>query len=49
MGLTIGGISLAIMGREEKNSKIRLKPLNPEEFYLLLVEPLGQGLGLVLR
>ncbi len=47
MGLTIGGISLAIMGREEKNSKIRLK-LSPRGVLFAFGGALGQGLGLVL-
>jgi drug/metabolite transporter (DMT)-like permease len=47
MGLTVGGIALAILGREEKKAKIKLK-LSPVGILFALGGALGQALGLVL-
>jgi drug/metabolite transporter (DMT)-like permease len=47
MVLTLGGISLAIVGREDKNARIKLK-LSPKGVIYAFGGALGQGLGLVL-
>lgn len=47
MVITLVGISLAILGREEKNTKIRLK-LSPIGVLYAFGGALGQGLGLVI-
>jgi drug/metabolite transporter (DMT)-like permease len=47
MAFTIGGISLAILGREEKSARLKLK-LAPIGVLYAFGGALGQGLGLVL-
>jgi drug/metabolite transporter (DMT)-like permease len=47
MVLTFGGISLAIVGREDKNTKFKLK-ISPKGVLFAFGGALGQGLGLVL-
>jgi drug/metabolite transporter (DMT)-like permease len=47
MVVTLYGISLAILGREEKNTKIKLK-LSPIGVLYAFGGALGQGLGLVI-
>jgi drug/metabolite transporter (DMT)-like permease len=47
MGITLGGIAMAILGREEKNTRMKLK-LSPIGVLYAFGGALGQGLGLVL-
>jgi drug/metabolite transporter (DMT)-like permease len=47
MLITLGGISLAITGRKEKNTRVKLK-LSPKGVLFAFGGALGQGLGLVL-